>query len=62
MWCGGTRRGGQGQPGRGMKEGAPLGLCRGLDLVGKAVLKATARAIEAETERGEGAAQRQTRF
>lgn len=45
-----------------MKEGAHLGLCRGPDLVWKAMLKATARAIEAETERGKGVAERQTWF
>lgn len=41
-----------------MKEGAPLGLCRWLDLVGEAMLKATTRAIEAETKRGKGVAER----
>lgn len=45
-----------------MKEGAPWGLCRGLDLVGEAVLKAAACAVEAEAERGKGVAERQTWF
>lgn len=44
-----------------MKEGTPLGLHQGLDLVRKAVLKATPCAIEAETKFGKGVAERQTR-
>lgn len=58
MRPGGAGGGGDGQPGQGLEEGAPLGL----DLVGEAVLEAAARAVEAESERGEGAAERRTRL
>lgn len=45
-----------------MKEGAHWRLRRGLDLVRKAMVKATARAVEAETEGGKGVAEGQTWF
>lgn len=60
--CSGSGGGRHGEPGRRLKEGVPRGLCRGLDLVGKAVLEAAARAVEAEPKRGKGVAERQTRL